>query len=377
MPKNIPFGRPILGDEEKAAVANVLSGTMLTHGPQCKAFEERFADLVGVKHAVTTSNCTTALQLSLMGLNVGPGDEVVVPAMTHVATAHAVEHLRAKPVFADVEKTTGNISPEAVGKVLSDKTKAVIPVHYLGLPCDMDRLKDICGAIPMVEDCALAVGAEYDGKKPGSLGLTGCFSFYPAKHMTTLEGGMLTTNDDEMAEVVRKLRAFGYDKGLGERAEPGVYDIVALGHNFRMSEAHAAVGLCQLDRLPGFMEARRRNSDRLFEGLSDLERIEIFPMSEGKSSSGRYCFNITLKEDSGLVRREVSAALNEAGIGTSVHYPVALPLTTYYKTRYEYGADEFPVAQWIADNTISLPCGPHLTTDDVDYIIETAKAILG
>lgn len=378
MTKSIPFGRPILGEEEKAAVCEVLSGHVLTHGPKCAAFEERFADLVGSKHAVTTSNCTTALQLSLMAAGIGPGNTVIVPAMTHVATAHSVEHVGARPVFADVDPETGNIDPRAVEAAITPETRAITVVHYLGLPCDMDAICEIADkhGLALIEDCATAVGAEYDGKAPGTFGMTGCFSFYPAKHMTTMEGGMLTTNSDDVAARVRKLRAFGYDKGLGERTEPGVYDIVALGHNFRMSEAQAAIGLCQLDRLDDFMAKRRSNSDRLVEMLSDLDRVRVFPMEHGKARSGRYCVNFTIMPDAGIERSSLVAEINDAGIGTSVHYPVALPLSTYYKDRYGYADDAYPVAHWIASNTVSLPCGPHLSDDDAAYIGETVSRLL-
>lgn len=370
--KQVAFGRPILGDAEKALVADVLSGHMLTHGPKCKAFEEKFAARTGAKHAITTSNCTTAMQIALMTKGIGPGDEVIVPAMTHVATAHCVEHLGARPRFVDVDPVTGNIDAEKIEAAINAKTKAIMVVHYLGLACDMDRIVAIAEAhgLPLIEDSATGLGTYYDGRHAGTFGMAGCFSFYPTKHMTTLEGGMLITNDDEVAGLAQNLRAFGYDKMLGDRSEPGVYDIIRLGHNFRMSEAHAAVGLCQLDRLDGFLAARQRNSDILSKRLQGLDAITLFPLSHGKAESGRYCFNITLKQDAGLVRRDINAALNERGVGTSVHYPVALPLSNYYRGRYGHQPEEFPVANWIATHTISLPCGPHLEDGDADFIAD-------
>jgi len=368
--REIPFGRPILGDEERTAVSNVLSGHILTHGPRCAEFEERFAEMLGVKHAITVSSCTTALHLSLMALGVGPGDEVVVPAETHVATAHAVEHCGAKPVFVDVDRHTGNIEPSLIEAALNEKTKAIIVVHYLGLPCEMDRIMSIADAhgVRVVEDCALAVGADFAGRAPGSIGATGCFSFYPTKHMTTMEGGMLTTNDDDVAFLVRKQRAFGYDKGLGERSTPGVYDVVMLGYNFRMSEGQAAIGTCQLDRLPGFLEQRRANSDRLIEQIATIDDIIVFPVNHGEAHSSRYCVNVMLPEDGSIDRGRVIKALNEAGVGTSVHYPVALPYATFYREKYGVQEGAFPVARWISSQAISLPCGPHLDLGDMDYI---------
>lgn len=368
MTRNISFGRPILGEAEQQAMAQVLSGTVLTHGPQCAAFEARFAAEIGVRHAITTSNCTTALHLALIAHDVGPGDEVIVPAMTHVATAHVVEHCGARPVFVDVDPATGNISPTGVAAAITPRTKAIMVVHYLGLPCDMDAIMAAAGSIPVVEDCATALGATYGDAKPGAIGTAGCFSFYPAKHITTLEGGMLTTNDDRVADRVKKQRAFGYDKNLGERSVPGVYDIAMLGWNYRMSEGHAAVGLCQMDRLAGFIATRRANADVLISYLSQAEGALVFPMTHGKGDSARYCINITLPHDGGPDRTELIRALNADGIGTSVHYPVALPLSKYYRGKYGFRPEDFAVANWIANRTISLPCAPHLGQDDMTYV---------
>ena len=366
----IPFGRPILGEQEKAAVAEVLSGHMLTHGPHCAEFERRFAERVGTKHAVTTSSCTTALHLALLAHGVGPGDEVIVPAETHVATGHVVEHCGARPVFVDVEGATGNIGVGGIAAAVTVRTKAVMVVHYLGLPCDMDAIRRLADArgIAVIEDCALALGADYGGRHPGGLGAAGCFSFYPAKHITTMEGGMLVTDDDEIEWKVRKQRAFGYDKGFGERAKPGIYDVVMLGYNFRMSEAQAAVGLCQLDRLDGFLAARARNAAALLDGLSGIEEIFTFPVALDAVRSSHYCVNAVLREESGIARDAIVERLKGQGIGTSVHYPVPVPLMAYYRQRYGYTDEQFPVARWISDNAISLPVGPHLDEKDMAVI---------
>lgn len=368
MNRQISFGRPILGEAEQVAMAKVLSGTVLTHGPQCAAFEARFAELIGVRHAITTSNCTTALHLALIAHDIGPGDEVIVPAMTHVATAHSVEHCGARPVFVDVDPATGNIDPSGIRAAMTPRTRAVMVVHYLGLPCDMDAVMAAAGGVPVIEDCATSLGANYGGVNTGAIGVAGCFSFYPAKHITTLEGGMLTTSDDRVADRVRKQRAFGYDKNLGERSIPGVYDIAMLGWNYRMSEGHAAVGLCQLDRLAGFLAKRRANADMLISHLSRAPGGIVYPMTHGKGDSARYCVNITLPR--GMDRTPLIRALNEDGIGTSVHYPVALPLSRYYAQKYGARRESFPTADWIATHTISLPCAPHLDEDDMAYIGE-------
>ncbi len=380
---DIPFARPLIGQAEKDAVAAVLSGHILTHGPVCAEFERRFAALIGTRHAVTTSSCTTALHLSLWALGVDEGDEVVVPAMTHVATAHVVEHCRATPIFVDSDATTGNISVERLATAITPRTKAIMAMHYVGLPCEMDAIHAAAAAaggtgatIAVIEDCATAIGASYDGKTPGAIGSTGCFSFYPAKHITAMEGGMLTTNDDDIAWRVRKQRAFGYDRNLNERATPGVYDIVALGHNFRMSEAQAAVGLAQLDRLDGFLSRRRANSDALRRHLQEIDEVLALPQDHGKSRSGLYCLNIVPPRTAQWDRNRLVHGLAERGIGASVHYPVPIPLTTYYRDKYPPGAGAFPVAQWFADNVISLPIGPHLDEGDMARIADGLKAAI-
>jgi perosamine synthetase len=360
----IPFGSPILGEEEIDAARQVLSGTQLVHGPRAADFERRFAERAGATHGITASSCTAALHLSLLALGVGPGDSVIVPAMTHVATAHAVEHCGARPVFADADPATGNIDPDAVAAAIDATTKAVMVVHYLGLPCDMDRITAAAPGLPIVEDCATAVDATYDGRTVGTIGVTGCFSFYPAKHITTSEGGMLITMDDAIAATVRHRKAFGYDKMLGERTRPGVYDVTALGFNYRMSELHAAIGLVQLDRLDAFQSARAANFAALTAGLGEIDGVVVFPGVHGKATSSHYCLNIVLPRDGSIPRDAVVNHLTAEGIGTSVHYPGAVPLFAYYRERYDHRPGAFPVAEWIGDQTISLPVGPHLGPSD-------------
>jgi dTDP-4-amino-4,6-dideoxygalactose transaminase len=368
--RQIPFGLPILDDGEISAVTGVLSGTTLVHGPVTKAFEEAFAKRIGVGHAVSVSSCTAALHLSLFASGIGPGDEVVVPAMTHVATAHAVEYCGAQPVFVDVEEDTGNIDPAAIEDAVSERTRAVIPVHYLGLPCDMDRINALAGKIGavVIEDCALAVDATYRERKAGSLGQGGCFSFYPIKHMTTIEGGMFTTDDADFAVRVAKRKAFGYDRTLEKRTKPGIYDVTALGYNYRMNEVQAAVGLSQLSKLDNHQERRADHYKRLKSVLGEAPEITVFEARKGKASSSHYCLNAVLPRDGSIDRDAVVSALKADGVGSSVHYPRAVPLMAFYKEKYGYLDGQFPVAEWLADQTISLPVAPHLKKDDPEYI---------
>jgi dTDP-4-amino-4,6-dideoxygalactose transaminase len=374
----IPFGKPMIGEAEIEAMTRVMRGPQLVHGPVTKAFEEAFAARIGARRAISVSSCTAALHLSLFAQGIGPGDEVVVPAMTHVATAHAVEFCGARPVFVDVEPDTGNMDATLLEQAVGVRTKAVMPVHYLGLPCDMDRINAAArraGAI-VVEDCALAVDATYDGRKAGTLGDTGCFSFYPVKHMTTLEGGMVTTNDEPRADAIAKRKAFGYDRTLGERKVPGLYDVDVLGYNYRMNEGQAAVGLAQLARLDSFQAARARNFAALKAALADVEEITVFEPRKGKAASSHYCLNAVLPRDGRIERGAVIAALNAEGIGTSIHYPRPVPLTRHYAGRYGYRAGQFPVTEWLAEQTISLPVGPHLAEGDAARIAQALKTIL-
>jgi perosamine synthetase len=364
--QNIPFGRPMLDDAEIEAVVNVLKGTTLVHGPVTHEFEHRFAERAGAKFAISVSSCTAGLHLCLFARDVGPGDEVIVPAMTHVATAHAVEYGRAKPVFVDVQPDTGNAAPDAIAAAVTGDTRAMMLVHFLGLPCDMDAIQPIAdkaGAF-IVEDCAISIDATYGDRKVGNLGLAGCFSFYPIKHMTTIEGGMVTTNDEAFAALIAQKKAFGYDRTVGQRTKPGVYDVVTLGYNYRMNEVEAAVGLTQLAKLDAFQAARAANYAALKAELDAVEELTVFAPVRGKARSTHYCLNAILPRDGSIDRDVVVAELKAAGIGTSVHYPRAVPLMSYYREKYGYRDGQFPNAEWLAEQTISLPVGPHLGEGD-------------
>jgi len=373
--EEIPFGKPRLDQAERDMVAHVLSGSTLVHGAITREFEEAFADRIGVNHAVSVSSCTAGMHLSLLAMGIGPDDEVIVPAMTHVATAHAVEYTGARPIFCDVHANTGNINSGLLEASINQKTKAVMPVHYLGLPCDMGAIAKCCESrsLFVLEDCALAIDATYDGKKAGSLGKAGAFSFYPVKHMTTIEGGMVTSDDAHIADSIRKLRAFGYDRPLGQRARPGIYDVDSLGYNYRMNEVEAAVGLAQLKKLDGMQSTRKENYNRLYELLTDVEELVVFSPQQGKSMSSHYCLNATLPKNRSINRDRVVECLKNAGVGSSVHYPSAVPLFSYYQGKYGYKEGQFPVAEWLAEQTISLPVGPHLPENGPERIAHALK----
>lgn len=372
--RQVPFGKPQIGEEELSAVTDVLRSGILVHGKITPAFEAAFAQRIGTKHAVAVSSCTAGLHLTLFVKGVGPGDRVAIPAMTHVATAHSVELCGATPVFVDVEEDTGNMDA-GILQSLDGPMRAVIPVHYLGLPCEMGRINRYAEQKDafVLEDCALAVDSTYAGRKAGGLGLAGSFSFYPVKHMTSIEGGMITTDDDELAAQLRKRRAFGYNRALGERTRPGIYDVDELGFNYRMSEVEAAVGLAQLPKLDGWAQKRKANYERLRARLLEIDGITVFASERGEAKGSHYCLNAVLPRNGSLKRDEIVDHLSENGIGSSVHYPSAVPLFTYYKERYGYKSGQFPVAEWLAEQTISLPVGPHIEDSDVNRIADTFK----
>ncbi|HEX5425732.1 MAG TPA: DegT/DnrJ/EryC1/StrS family aminotransferase [Candidatus Acidoferrales bacterium] len=368
--RSIPFGKPIIEEEERAAVMEVLAGPILVHGPRATTFENDFAAYTGAPHAVTVSSCTAGMHLVWFTLGLGPGDEVIVPAQTHVASAHAVELTGAKAVFVDAEPATGNIDVTAIAGAITARTKAIVVVHYLGMPVDMVSLVELARKhkLFVLEDCALAIGTKLDGIHAGLHGDAGVFSFYPVKHMTTAEGGMIITRDADLAARLRLRKAFGVDRTHGERKIPGAYDVVALGFNYRMNEIQAAIGSAQLKKMGGFLAARERNYRTLSKALAGARGIGQLRSTQGRFRSSYYCLSIVLDTPLAPKRADVIARLNAEGIGTSVYYPQPVPRMTYYRDKYGWQEGAFPVAARISDCSIALPVGPHLAVDDMNYI---------
>jgi perosamine synthetase len=376
--REIHFGRPTIGDAERAAVMEVLNGPILVHGPRAVAFEQAFAAWTGAPHAVSVSSCTAALHLAYFYLGLGAGDEVIVPAQTHAATAHAVELTGAKSIFVDAERRTGNIDIDQIEAALTPRTRAISLVHYLGLPADMDRVTAIARKrdLFVVEDCALSLGSRYRGIHTGLLGDIGCFSFYPVKHITTAEGGMITTTRQEVAAKISRQKAFGVDRQHGDRKVPGVYDVTMLGFNYRMNEIEAAIGIEQMKRLDNILAVRERNYRALHRALSEIDEISLLETSNGVFQSSYYCLSILLNARLARLRFELVSKLNAAGVGTSVYYPKAVPDLTYYREKYGFAPGSFPNASWISDASIALPVGPHLNEDDMAYIAATVRAAI-
>jgi dTDP-4-amino-4,6-dideoxygalactose transaminase len=376
--RNIPFGKPIIDENEKKAVLDVLNGPILVHGPKAKLFEKDFAEFTGAEYTVSVSSCTAAMHLSYFYLGLGPGDEVIVPAQTHTATAHAVEFCGAKPIFVDSERITGNIDIEQIESMITERTRAIAVVHYLGMPVDMKKITTIAKKYNLfvLEDCALAIGTHFEKMHAGLYGDVGCFSFYPVKHMTTAEGGMLITRNEKIASSISRTKAFGVDRTVSERSIPGVYDVNMLGFNYRMNEIQAVLGIEQLKKINAFLEQRKKNYDILFKGLSELDELYQFQSSYDLFQSSYYCISAILTNKIVNKRYEIIQGLKEKGIGTSVYYPKPVPHMKYYKEKYGYKEDSFPVASEISYASIALSVGPHLNSEDMNYTIDSIKTTI-
>ena len=377
--RTIPFGRPWITDEDRQAVLEVLEGHILTHGPRCKGFEEDFARFMGSdSHCVSVSSCMAALHLAYFQMGIGPGDEVIVPAQTHIATAHAVELVGARPIFVDCELSTGNIDCSKVESLITPKTRALSLVHFLGIPCGMDDILSVAErhSLKVVEDCALAVGARYRGTHVGMFGDAGCFSFYPVKHLTCGEGGMFVSRHKQIVEEATRLRAFGVDRSHTERSIPGIYDVPTLGLNYRMSEMQAALGRQQVAKVDEILDRRRANFCKLKTLLSDIEDLSVLDAADEDVASSYYCLSAVLCGELKGHRNEMVTRLNDAGVGTSIYYPHPVPRMSYYRRKYGFQAEDYPNAAAISDQSIALPVGPHVTPDDIEYIAESLKQVI-
>lgn len=377
--RSIQFAKPWITDKEREAVLEVLKGDILTHGPQNKAFEEEFAHFTGAEkdevYCVAVSSCMAALHLAYWQMGIGKDDEVIVAAQTHVATAHAPEVVGARPVFLDCEPGTGNIDPEKIEQFITRKTKAIGLVHFLGMPCEMDAIVKIAEdhGLKIIEDCALAIGSQFKGKHVGLFGDVGCFSFYPVKHITTGDGGMLITRHKDLAERVLKARGFGVDRTFGERTIPGMYDVPTLGINYRMSDINASIGRVQLGRVHEILRIRKENFLALKTALGGIDDIYVLDSPHKNFINSHYCLTIVLDGILSKKRNAMVNYLNENGVGTSVYYPQPVPRMTYYKNKYGYNSKNFPNAERISDQSIALPVGPHLNGEDMKYIAEHVK----
>jgi len=350
----------------------VLQGHILTHGPKCHEFEDNFTGMMGDGHSVTTSSCMASLHLCSIHLGLGEGDEVIVPAQTHVATVHAIELTGATPVFVDCDPLTGNITALAIEAAVTPKTKAVSMVHFVGIPADMD---EICAVIEkhdiaLIEDCAIAIGARFDGRHVGLFGHAGCYSFYPVKHITSGEGGMLVSQHKNVVDEIANFRAFSVDRTHNERKVPGLYDVTNVGMNYRMSEMQAALGAEQVKKIPAILSRRSANFAQLKGKILEIGNVRVLDAQNPKAQNSHYCLVAILTGDVAKKRDKVILKMKEMGVGTSIYYPHPVPRLSYYKEKYNLPLDQFPNATEISDCGIALPVGPHLATKDMDLVAE-------
>ena len=374
----IPFGKPLIGKAEKKAVEKVLSGNILVHGPKAVEFENIFAKFTKSPFAVSVSSCTAGMHLTYFTLGIGVGDEVIVPGQTHVATAHAVELTGAKAVFVDSNFEDGNIDINKIEKSISKKTKAIAIVHYLGIPVDMNKINKIAKKhnLFVIEDCALALGSTINNKHVGLFGDVGVFSFYPVKHMTTAEGGIIISKNKNLIKKLKLKKAFGVNKTFSERKIPGSYDCIALGFNYRMSELNAAIGIEQIKKVPSFLKKRKQNFDQLSFLLKSLKNIRIIKSGKKILKNSHYCLAIVLDKKISKFRMQIVKKLNNLGIGTSIYYPQPVPRMKYYKDKYGYNKKKFKNAEMFSDSSICFPVGPHLNQNHMTFIAKNIITVL-
>ena len=371
--KIIPFSKPDITDKDIESVAGVIKSGWLTHGDFSSLLEDLFCEYTGAKYATTVSNCTAGLHLSCLAAGFSKNDEVIVPAQTHVATAHAIEYTGAKPVFIDVHSVTGNLQIDLIHSKLSEKTKGIIPVHMAGYPCEMEKIKKICKDydLILIEDCAHAIGTFFNNIHVGNFGKAGCFSFYPTKQITTGEGGIVVSNDKKFIKQIQTLKAFGIDTPPDLRKKPGVYDVKTLGFNYRMTDFQAALGVGQIKRYDENLKKRKSNA-RIYSSVLEGNPNILFP--EYTNNCSYFLFQILIAEN--INRDLVILELIKKKIGVSIHYATSVPHMTYYKKKYSFRNNQYPNAEEYGRKNISLPVHPNLDKSQIEYVCNTLQKIV-
>lgn len=365
----IPYGRQSIDEADIQAVVDVLRSDYLTTGPKVAEFERKVADYVGAKYAVAVCNGTAALHIACLAAGIGSGDEVITTPITFAASANCALYCGADPVFADIDPLTYNIDPKEVERCITSRTKAIIPVHYTGQPCDMEAITAIAKKhnLTVIEDAAHALGAVYNGRKIGSISDMTCFSFHPVKPVTTGEGGMVVTQDEALYRRLLLFRSHGITRDedlLTENQGPWYYQQQLLGYNYRITDISCALGISQMDKLDGFLEKRRSIAKRYNEAFAEVDGIRT-PVQMELCESGWHLYMIqVLNRD----RREVFEALRAAGIGVNVHY---IPVYRHpYYQEHGYAGVHCPHGEEFYQRAISLPIYPGLTQEQQDYVIE-------
>lgn len=375
----IHIARPDTGEEEWLALRETLESGWLTQGPKVAAFEKAFAARHGVRHALAATSCTTALHLILAGLDIGPGDEVIVPAFTWVATANVVLYCGATPVFVDVRTDTFNIDPSQLASKITPRTKAIIAVHLFGLCADVDAIAAVAPGIPIIEDAACAAGSAYRGRSAGALGRAAAFSFHPRKSITTGEGGMVTTGDDALATKVNSLRNHGADISEEVRhVAPKPYqlaDFNLLGFNYRMTDLQGAVGLVQLAKMDRYIDERQKWARFYERALSEIPWLRTPTVPEGDRHGWQSYVCMVDEEKAGVSRNEVMDRLMQRGINTrpGTH---AVHMLGYYRKRFDLRPEDFPAARDCDQLSMAIPLHNRMSDDDFDYVVAALRQIV-
>jgi|SRR3989344_104357 len=376
---NIPFHKPFIGEEEINAVVETLRAGWITHGKKTEEFENKFKDYIGCKNAVAVNSCTAALHLALKVIDLKEGDEVLVPALTFVSTAEVVRYFNAKPVFVDVEPNTLLINPEKIEEKITGKTKVIIPVHYSGQACDMDKIMEIAKKhnLFVIEDAAHSLPSWYKGRKIGTIGDFTCFSFYATKTLTTGEGGMITTENDSWAEKLKILRLHGINKDAWKRYDKEgtwKYDVLDLGYKYNTTDINSALGIEQLKKLELMWEKRKEIANRYNSAFKDINELTLYKIKENRVSSYHLYPLILNLEKLKISRDKFIEEIKKNGIATSVHF-IPLYEFSYYKN-LGYKKQDFLNTKKIADRIVSLPIFPSMTEEEVNYVIKNTREIL-
>jgi len=375
----LPFSQPDIGQAEIDEVVDTLLSGWITTGPKTKEFERRFAEYVGARHAIAVNSCTAALHVALAAAGIGPGDEVITSPLTFCSTANVIIHLGGTPVFADIGDDY-NIAPSEIERRITHRTKAIIPVHYSGQPCQMDEILDCARNhnLLLIEDAAHAVGAKYCGRMVGAIGDVTAFSFYAIKNMTTGEGGMITTDDDELTEEMRLLSLHGISKDAWKRyTSQGswYYEVVFAGYKYNMTDIQAALGMHQLARLEQFLEIRSKYSRIYNEAFSEMPEIETpIVNTDVRHAWHLYVIGLNLERLT-INRAQFIEALRAENIGTSVHF-IPVHLHPYYRETFGYKRGDFPRAERVYDRIVSLPFYPKMTEADVQDVIAAVEQVI-
>lgn len=372
----LPYALPLTDDYEINEVIEAINSGWITTGPKTKLFEEKFKEYIGCKHAIAVNSCTAGLHLSLIGSNIGPGDEVITTPLTFCASVNVIEHCNARPVLVDIDEDTFNIDPNKIEKKITENTKAIIPVHYAGQSCYMEQINEIARKhnLLVIEDAAHASGTEYKNIKVGQESYSASYSFYATKNLTTAEGGMIATNNDELAQQLRILSLHGISKDAWKRyTSEGnwYYEVIYPGFKYNMTDIQAAIGLHQLKKLDAFNSKRKQYADIYNEAFSEIDEIHT-PQEVVEGKMIWHLYVIRLK---GVSRNDFINEMKKYNIGTSVHF-IPIHYHPYYKNKYGFEKGDFPVVENIFDEIVSLPLYPKMTEDELNYVINSTKEII-